>query len=65
MGLLLGVKREVAEDVLVMRTGSARQTAGQAAPLILKRHIGRVGSSLSVGAIISHVKMKSQLEEEK
>lgn len=41
-GLLLGVKREVAEDVLVMRTGSDRQTGGQAAPLILKRHIGSV-----------------------
>lgn len=36
VGLLLGVQREVAEDVLVMRTGSTRQSRSQAAPLILK-----------------------------
>ena len=57
MGLLLGVKREVAEDVLVMRTGSTRQTASQAAPLILKRHIGSVSSSFSIARLISHVRI--------
>lgn len=58
MGLLLGVKREVAEDVLVMRTGSTRQTGSQATPLILKRHIGSVRGSFSVARrIISHVKI--------
>ena len=48
MGLLLGVKREVAEDVLVMRTGSTRQTGSQAASLILKRHIGSIRSSFNI-----------------
>ncbi len=57
MGLLLGVKREVAEDVLVMRTGSTRQTGSQAAPLILKRHIGSIRSCFNVARIISHVKI--------
>lgn len=57
MGLLLGVKREVAEDVLMMRTGSTRQTGSQAAPLILERHIGRISSNFSIAKIISHVKI--------
>lgn len=52
--LLLGVKREVAEDVLVMRTGSSRQTGSQAAPLILKRHIGSV-SGVNIARIVSTV----------
>lgn len=34
VGLLLGVKREVAEDVRVMRTGSTWKCGSQAAPLI-------------------------------
>lgn len=37
VGSLLGVEGEVAEDVLVERTGSGGQTGRQAAPLILKR----------------------------
>lgn len=57
MGLLLGVKREVAEDVLVMRTGSTGQSSSQATPLILKRHIGSVKSGFNFANIISHVKM--------
>lgn len=36
--LLLGVEREVAEDVLVKRSGGSRRRRGQAAPLILKQH---------------------------
>lgn len=36
--LLLGVKREVAEDVLVRRTGSAGRLSGSQAPLILERY---------------------------
>ena len=57
VGLLLGVKREVAEDVLVMRTGSTRQTGCQAASLILKRHIGSVSRSFNAARISSHVKI--------
>lgn len=57
VGLLLGVKREVAEDVLVMRTGSTRQTGSQAASLILKRHIGSVSWSFNTARISSHVKI--------
>lgn len=57
VGLLLGVKREVAEDVLVMRTGSTRQTGSQAASLILKRHIGSVSGSFNTARISSHVKI--------
>lgn len=46
-GLLLGVQREVAEDVLVMSAGGSRQTGSQATPLILKRHIGRVSCHIT------------------
>lgn len=43
--LLLGVKGEVAEQVLVVRAGSTRHIGGQAAPLILEQHIGSRQSS--------------------
>lgn len=46
-GLLLGMQGEVAEDVLVMGAGSGgRQAGSRGAPLILKRHIGRVSSQI-------------------
>lgn len=44
-GLLLGVQREVAEDVLLMGTGSSGRSGSQAAPLILKQHVGRVSAA--------------------
>lgn len=37
VGLLLGVEREVAEDVLVLRGGRSRRSGGRAAPLILEQ----------------------------
>lgn len=46
-GLLLGVQREVAEDVLLMGTGSSRRSRSQVAPLILKQHVGRVSATNS------------------
>lgn len=46
-GLLLGVQREVAEDVLLMGTGSSRRSRSQAAPLILKQHVGSVSAAKS------------------
>lgn len=46
-GLLLGVQREVAEDVLLMGTGRSRRSRSQAAPLILKQHVGRVSAANS------------------
>lgn len=46
-GLLLGVQREVAEDVLLMGTGSGRRSRSQVAPLILKQHVGRVSAANS------------------
>lgn len=53
-GLLLGMQGEVAEDVLVMRAGSSGGQAGsRAAPLILKRHIGRVSRQISARILSS------------
>lgn len=46
-GLLLGVQREVAEDVLLMGAGSSRRSRSQVAPLILKQHVGRVSAAHS------------------
>lgn len=46
-GLVLGVQREVAKDVLLMGTGSSRRSRSQAAPLILKQHVGRVSAAKS------------------
>lgn len=46
-GLLLGVQGEVAEDVLLMGTGSSRRSRSQVAPLILKQHVGRVSAAHS------------------
>ena len=58
MGLVLGVKREVAEDVLVMRTGRAWQSRGQAALLILKQHYWqRLAGVFNIANNISHVKI--------
>lgn len=47
VGLLLGVQREVAEEVLLMGTGNSKRSRSQVAPLILKQHVGRVSAANS------------------